>query len=217
MASPAIKRLIASIYICLVPLFCDAQDTIKLTVPEDGRSKIFADIKKGASEIHTIVSDFTQEKRSAMLRDPLRSQGKFYFIKPDRLRWEFVKPSSSGFIISKDNAKRWKGNPSELHSFEVKNEPAIRATSEQVFAWTRGDFAWLEKRYRITISGTEPPELRLKPLSSDERKFLKEIVISFSVNASYVTSIDIIENTGDSTRIRFMNTRLNQSLSDNLF
>ena len=93
----------------------------------------------------------------------------------------------------------------------------IRAIVEQVLAWTRADFTWLEKRYRITVTEETPSFLKLIPLSSQEKKFLPYITIAFSEDWTHVRSVELHEKGGDFTRLRFINTLLNPSLPKDLF
>jgi len=93
----------------------------------------------------------------------------------------------------------------------------IRAIVEQVFAWARADFAWLEKRYRISVREESPFLLKLIPLSFQEKKFLAYITITFSEDWTYVRLVELREKGGDFMRLRFMNTLLNPALPKDLF
>lgn len=209
---PAIVILFA-----LFPCFLTADERENASVPENRKLQIFVSIAKGASEIKTISSDFVQERRTSMLKEPLIATGRFFFEKPERLRWEFLKPSQSGFTINGEKAKRWGDNPEQLQPFEIGKEPALRTTAEQVFAWARGDFTWIEKRYQIMIGSEEPLTIMLTPRSPEEKKYIRHIAISFSLDLAYVNSFEIRERHGDSTRIRFVNIVLNTPLPESLF
>ena len=123
---------------------------------KENKSKIFTLIAAGASTVQTLSSDFSQERHLSMLKEPLISSGKFAYEKPDRLYWEILKPSPLGFVVQGDKAKRWSGDSEVTETLEIDQEPMIRAIVEQVSAWTRADFTWLEKRYRITVMEETP-------------------------------------------------------------
>ena len=103
-------------------------------------------------------------------------------------------------------------NQRHSQSFDLEKEPVINMIVEQIFAWTRADFPWLEKRYTITVSDEIPTELRLVPLSSQEKKHISHLMVRFSKNWSQLNSVEIHEKGGDFTRIIFVNTILNQPL-----
>lgn len=181
------------------------------------KSQIFTLIATGASTVQTLSSDFSQEKHLSMLKEPLISLGKFAYEKPDRLYWEMVKPFPAGFIVRGGQARRWGSDPRVTETIEVDQDPMIKAIVEQVFAWARADFPWLEKRYRITVMEETSFLLKLIPLSSREKKFLAHITIAFSEDWTHVRSLEIHEKGGDFTRIRFLKPLLNPSLPKDLF
>ncbi len=183
----------------------------------DQKSKVFTLIATGASAVQTLSSDFSQERHLSMLKEPLISTGKFAYEKPDRLYWEIEKPSPLGFLLQGDKGKRWSGNAKVTEPLEINQEPMIRAIVEQVFAWTRADFPWLEKRYRISLMEETSHSLKLIPLSFQEKKFLTHITITFSEDWTRVRSVELHEKGGDFTRLRFFNTLLNPSLPKDLF
>jgi outer membrane lipoprotein-sorting protein len=183
----------------------------------EDKSQIFALISAGASRVQALSSDFSQERHLSMMKEPLISLGKFAYEKPDRLYWEILKPSPMGFVVQGDKVRRWSGNSGVTESLEVNQDPMIRAIVEQVLAWTRADFTWLEKRYRITVAEETPSFLKLIPLSAQEKKFLPYITIAFSEDWTHVRSVELHEKGGDFTRLRFINTLLNPSLPKDLF
>ena len=92
-----------------------------------------------------------------------------------------------------------------------------KAIVEQVFAWARADFPWLEKRYRITVTEDRPTSLKLNPLSSQEKKYVSHLIIAFSRDWSRVVSVDIHEKGGDYVRIKFSHTLLDEPSRNDLF
>jgi outer membrane lipoprotein-sorting protein len=181
------------------------------------RSLAFAHITESAADLRTISADFTQEKYSSMLKEPLVSTGRFIYEKPDRIYWETDKPSQSGFTVNGDKARRWGSDRSAAETFDAQKEPLVRAIVEQVSAWARADFPWLEKRYRISVTANMPTVLKLYPLSSQEKKYIARLLVTFSGDWSHVGSVEIYENGGDRTRITFRNTVLNEPAPKDLF
>jgi outer membrane lipoprotein-sorting protein len=179
---------------------------------QDTKSLAFTTIGSASKNLQTILSDFIQEKHLAMLKDPLISSGRFGYEKPDTLYWEITKPAQAGFAVKGLKARRWSNDPNSSQAFDIEREPLVKAIAEQIFAWARADFSWLEKRYRIIIAEETPGEIRLIPLSSHEKKYVSYLLVIFSNNLSQLSSVEIHEKGGDFTRIKFINTLLNQPL-----
>jgi outer membrane lipoprotein-sorting protein len=191
----------------------DALASQHIAQENDTKSQVFAQISSVSRNLQAISSDFIQERHLAVLKDPLLSSGRFGYKKPDSLCWEIIKPVPSGFEVTSGKARRWMNDQKHSQSFDLEKEPVIKAIVEQIFAWTRADFPWLEKRYAVTVSGETPTELRLAPLSSQERKHISHLIVRFSENWSQLNSVEIHEKSGDFTRIIFVNTIMSQPSS----
>ena len=62
-----------------------------------------------------------------MLKEPVVSTGRFYYEKPDKLRWEFISPDPSGFLVNGKLAKQWKGKNNPPEAFDLQQNQVIRA------------------------------------------------------------------------------------------
>jgi outer membrane lipoprotein-sorting protein len=182
-----------------------------------GKAGAFARIEKTVSTVHAIASEFRQERRLAMLKEPVVSSGRFYYEKPDKLRWEFVNPDPSGFFVNGKLAKQWKGKNNPPEAFDLQQNQVIRLIVDQLLAWTKADFAWIEQRYLISVVRENPIVLKLVPRSSKEKKYIDHILISFEADTHYTNAVDIIEKGGDSTRLTFFNMLINNSPKKELF
>ncbi len=211
---PALAALL-----CIAVLFGAALDAqAERQEAQDEKSLVFKAIAVTASTIETVSSDFTQEKFSSMLKNPLVSGGRFAYEKPDRLYWEIVTPCCSGFTVKGARAKRWSGESrAGAKSFDLDRESVMKTIVEQVFAWVRADFSWLNKRYKITVKPGVPATLKLLPLLSQEKKHISYMNIIFSEDWEYVASVEIHERGGDYTRISFTDVVVNESLPTDLF
>jgi outer membrane lipoprotein-sorting protein len=185
--------------------------------PLKGKAGAFARIEEAVSTVHAVASEFRQERRLAMLKEPVVSTGRFYYEKPDKLRWEFVSPEPSGFFVNGKLAKQWKGKDNIAEAFHLQQNPLIRAIVDQILAWTKADFGWVEPRYVISVTKEDPIALKLIPRSSKEKKYIDHILISFEAETNYANAVDIVEKSGDSIRIRFFNMVINNASKKELF
>jgi outer membrane lipoprotein-sorting protein len=182
-----------------------------------GNAALFASLERSAGSVKTLASDFVQEKYLGMFKTVLSSQGLFYFSKPDRLRWELTAPVASGFVIKGEQGRRWHERTGRTESFQISQEPIMKLVSDQLFAWARADFVWLEKEYRISVLSEAPVALRLEPRSTAIAGFLHHLLINFSADGRYVRSVELHEQDGDYTRINFLNTAVNKPLPADIF
>ena len=183
----------------------------------DGSAALFASLERTAGSVNTLSSDLVQEKHLSMFKTVVSSKGRFYFSKPDRLRWEITSPVASGFVLKGEQGRRWHERTGRTENFQISQEPVMKLVSDQLFAWARADFKWLKNEYRITVLNESPAALRLEPRSAATAGFLRHLLINFSADGRYVKSVEVHEQDGDFTRIKFLNTIVNKSLKADLF
>lgn len=186
-------------------------------LPSDRSAAILSSLERTAGDVKTLSSDFTQEKHLSMFKTVLTSKGRFYFSKPDLLRWELTAPVASGFVLKGDKGRRWHERTGRTESFQISQEPVMKLVSEQLFAWAKADFPWLNKEYRITVLNESPVALKLEPRSAAVAGFLRHLLINFSTDGRYVRTVELHEKDGDYTRIKFINTAVNKPLPTDLF
>ncbi|PLX97561.1 MAG: hypothetical protein C0620_00185 [Desulfuromonas sp.] len=174
-------------------------------------------IRSSAAQVDTLSSDFVQEKFLSMFAETLTSQGRFYYQRPDQLRWELTAPVGSGFVLHGDRGERWHERVDGSEPFRLEDDPAMSLIAEQLFAWARADLDWLKAHYTIDLIGVDPICLRLTPPEGQGGAFLDHLLIQFADSAAYVTEVEIHEHDGDYTRILFSQTEMNQPLATQLF
>ena len=82
------KRLWLSILFVALGLFASAQTPLS----EAQSNELMASLTETAASMQTMQCRFVQSKTMAMLAEPSVSEGTMYFVSPDRLRWEYLKP-----------------------------------------------------------------------------------------------------------------------------
>jgi outer membrane lipoprotein-sorting protein len=209
-------------YVCILIAFCISSGILGAqteTGAEEHKdtARIFSEIASSASQIQTLACDFIQEKHLGMLNNVLTSKGRFFYKREDKLRWEFNDPIASGFAVNGEKAIRWKDASEHTQTFQIQQVPFIKVFTDQVFAWAKADYKYLEKRYLIQVVGDEPADLKLFPKSSQEKKYLDHIRIVFALAASHVQMVEVHEPDGDFTVIRFLKMTINRPLPDSLF
>jgi len=191
---------------------------VRVVAAEDSTlDRIYAEIRRRAHIIDTIVSDFEQERRVGLLDSVAFSRGRFFFKKDDRMRWEFTEPSASGFSVNGDSGRRWEAAIDREERFSLRQAPFIKVFTDQVFAWARADFGGLQRVYRVEVIGERPADLKLVPLLPQMKEHVDHLRIVFTADSWDVALIEITESDGDFTSIRFFNTHINRPLPDDLF
>lgn len=191
--------------------------TLPATAPAAEPTEILNSLRSKAAGVATIVSDFKQEKRLSMFDSVLVSTGRFYFDRPDKLRWEYIDPLIEGFAISGDKGTRWTDSVENRRQFVLRQDPVMHIVAGQLLAWATFDLDRLRQEYDIALDGASPVVLRLTPRGDEARRILQCLLIEFSPSGETVARVELREQGEDFTRITFSGTVINQPLDAGLF
>jgi outer membrane lipoprotein-sorting protein len=202
---------------CIVPilLLLALTSPVFAAPPDASVDAALADLKQATAGVESLQSDFVQEKHLAIFKETLLANGKFHFIRPDRLRWEVLTPVRTGFVLRGGEGRRWHERTGRSEPFSIDRDPVMKIVAEQLFAWAGGDFDRLRRQYAISLIAPSPVTLRLVPLAAD--RFLDHLQVTFAPDRRHVTVVELHEQGGDFTRIRFRNAAVNARLPEDLF
>jgi outer membrane lipoprotein-sorting protein len=193
----------------LVPASVRAQD------PDlDG---VLKELQAKSSRVTTISCNFVQEKRLAMFENIIVSKGHFTFKSKDKLRWEYTSPFVQGFALDGPHGVRWSDVAADRKPFALRDDPIMNNVAAQLMAWASFDQKWLRDRFDIRLVSMQPLTLALTPKNGTVRQFMDNIVVEFATTHDSVHRIELHEKGGDFTRITFLNTVLNQPVSNEIF
>ncbi|WP_179412196.1 LolA family protein [Mucilaginibacter sp. E4BP6] len=168
-----------------------------------------------AKKTETIKSDFTQEKNLSMLSEKIVSKGKFWFKKDNLLRMEYTKPYQYLMILNKDNMyikdgqKENKVSTKSNKLFQQINKITIDCVQGTVF--NNPDFITKVYENKSTYL------VELSPIGKALKEFFKSINVIIDKSDYEVTTIEMNENSGDNTIIRFTNREINTIIPDAIF
>jgi outer membrane lipoprotein-sorting protein len=163
----------------------------------------------------TIKSDFVQEKNLSMLSEKIVSKGKFWFKRESMLRMEYNTPFEYLMILNKDNMyikdgqKENKVSTKSSKLFSQINKIIIDCVQGSVFS--NPDF--ITKAYENKNTYL----IELSPASKALKEFFKTIDVIIDKSDYEATTIEMDENSGDNTIIRFTNKEINANIPDAIF
>lgn len=139
---------------------------------------------------------FTEKKSISMLSEPLELTGTLSYAAPGKLEKHVRTPYEERYVVDGDALLVENKRTHLRRSLALHDHPGIWAFVESFRATLAGDVQTLRRFYALQLSGNKAKwELTLTPL---EPSMLKAIAsIRIQGRADQVTSIDIIETSGD--------------------
>ncbi len=163
----------------------------------------------------SIASDFEQMKHLSFLEEDVKSRGIFYFQKENKLRWEYSQPFYYLIIFNNDTVLIQDENKTNVYDaasgnmFRQINEIMLSMVNGSILESDDFEFEYFEK--------SSSYKLELRPLDENMKEFLSKIHLFINKKDMTVDELLMLEKSGDYTRIRFINKRLNEEIPQHTF
>lgn len=206
-------KVLATAAMCVVVLGAYAQP--KGFTAVKNVSAFQQSLSKAGAAIQTIQSDFSQVKNLSLLQDKIKSKGKFYFKKEDKVRIEYTTPFSyllvmnAGQILVKDEQKTNKVN--------TKNSKTMQSVNRVMIDCMRGTVLGNPDFKTTVYENGQSYLLSMVPVTEGMKKMFKQIDVFMNKSSYDVHRLSMTEQGGDYTDMDFTNAKHNTQLNDALF
>lgn len=187
-----------------------------LALPICARADDFAGLRKDAARISTISADFVQKKTMKILSKPLVSEGKFYFMQPDFIRWEYSKPVKSVVISGKGATRRYIASGGKMVEDKTGGVQAMKIVLDEVAGWMNGKFD-SNPSFTATLKEGVSTVITLTPVEKSMSGMIEKIEITVSRKDMSIKSVRIIESASAETRIDFTHVVINKEINPSVF
>ncbi|HPE77577.1 MAG TPA: outer membrane lipoprotein carrier protein LolA [Draconibacterium sp.] len=196
-------------------LFCSCLAIGQNFKPVANFDKIQAEINKTAESIKTIKSNFVQEKQLSFLNVPVKSEGLFRYKKENQLRWEYTEPFKYLILFNGNEIVIKDG--SNTNVFDAGSNALFKQINDLMLGAVKGDLG-KNKDFAFSLNESSGQyQLLLKPTNANMKKYVAAVEIYFEKADLAVSSIKIIESTGDFTKITFNDRKFNEPIDEKTF
>ncbi len=178
-------------------------------------NELIAAVTRQAATARNLSCDVVQEKHLSMLSGPVIFTGRMIVQRPDRLRWEFISPIPSVFIINGSRVIRCVQGAAPME-IDINSSPALKQAAAQMLAWVSGDLAGLRGMFHIRLA-PKGVGIVLEPKKPGVSAGISRITILFDAFTLRPRTVRIDEQGGDWTRIIMSNYHINSVLPDGMF
>lgn len=201
----------------------DAKTAAPEPTPEELAKKLDAvleELSKRLGAVKTLRSRFEQKKHLEVFDDVVTSEGTLALAVPDKLRWEYVKPLKSVLTVNGRDAQRERTSrkgETTRKVYALDDEPVTAITAQQVFLWTRGDFAKARGSYDLALVSEKPLVVRATPKEARVKSVVASIDLTFSDDRRKLTGVTLSEKGDARTAISFFDVEIDPALPEALF
>jgi hypothetical protein len=164
--------------------------------PTDARTLL-----RALASVEGLEARFVEHKKLALLRAPLRSEGRLYFMRPGHLARIVDSPATSVVRIGPDSLEVEDGAGTQ--QFDLRSRPDIKMFVESFVHVVAGNHEALASTYELGFEAPKGPDgtwlLTLEPA----RKPLSDLVERLEIRGRgyEVATIRVLETRGDFTEI----------------
>jgi outer membrane lipoprotein-sorting protein len=168
-----------------------------------------------SKKINTISSDFIQEKTLTLLTEKIISKGKFWFKRSDKVKIEYKTPYVYTMIINGDQMISKDGSK-ETH-MNVSSNKMFRQLNKIIIDCVQGTILY-NKDFSVKVfESASLYRIQLTPSTKMIKEFFQTILVNIDKKDYSVSIIELNEQGGDTTVMRFTNKQFNNSLGDAVF
>lgn len=212
------KNNIRSIYIAMLLVFIStiaiAQD--RKEISQEEQAEISSTLNSFTRNITSIQASFVQEKVFSFMEDKLIAQGEFWFVSPDKIRWEYVKPYP--YIIIMSDGKMHVNDEGDTYSMDMRSNQLFQQMNTLITKSIQGKLLSEELNYdQIFYENENYYIVSFSPKDDQLKAYLAAIEIYFSRENGQVLALKMIEAAGDYTFIKFSERIENKEINSSYF
>jgi hypothetical protein len=172
-------------------------------VPSAGEQPA-SDVRSALAQLATIEAldaQFREEKRMALLAQPLVSEGELHYEKP-RLLARHTRPPHASSVLLRGETLSF-GDDQHKESIELSAQPALRVLVDTFVSVLGGDVAALERVAELKYEPLPNDGYRIRVLPRDEK--MKRLVRSmfFEGQGTLLSKMELVDANGDTTVTTF--------------
>lgn len=183
--------------------------------PVTDLAKFKTEFAAAAQKTISIKSDFVQEKNLSMLSEKITSKGKFWFKKESQVRMEYNQPFQYLMILNKD--KVYVKDGQKENKISTKSNKMFQQINKIMIDCMQGTTLNNPDFKTRVFENKNSSLVELVPVTKGLKELFKTITVIVDKKDYSVTSIEMMELSGDNTIIRFLNKELNANVPDALF
>ena len=196
-------------------VFLGAVTVAGLVADKPVHSQDWASLKESFRNIQSVKAEFVQERHLQILKDPLVSEGRFFYLASGSLRWEYLSPLQSVMLQKGDNVQLYHFSEGAWKQDMAQGVEARRMVLAEMSQWLQGRFEE-SKIFSHVYSPGPPGRILLTPKEGINR-FILGIEIVLSEKPGVIDRVEIAEPGGYGLRIVFRNVEINSNLPSELF
>ena len=203
--------LLMGLFFCSISLSAQYQ---KAT--EEQKKEIVSKITQVSGDMNTMQCDFTQVKELSFMDDKVTSEGKMFYKKTNKIRWEYTKPYQ--YIFSMDG-QTMRMNAGDKKTTIPANQSKLFSEISRVMVGGVSGSGLVDSPDFDTqfLVGSADYKVVLTPKKKEVKDLFSAIQLYVGKPDNRIRSVELVEKSGDKTTITLKNVQVNMAINDEIF
>lgn len=185
-------------------------------VGEEESQKMVEQVCLAASRLQSLECDFHQVKQLSLLKTAMKSDGKMYYKGGKLLRWEYLTPYTYTFVLNNDQVMLKSSQKTDV--IDVRSSKAFQQIARIMMNSITGRCLADAKEFKVTMYLENQAWIaRLVPQQKELKQMFHQILLYIDPKSQMVTAVELLEKSGDTTRIEMKNVRKNVAIDNAVF
>lgn len=209
------KTIIWVLCLAMSIVAADAQGLKRVTEAE---SKQMAEqINRKAASIRTMDSRFIQVKTLRFLNDKMTAEGRMVYDGGNKLRWAYEKPYSYTFVLNGEQVLIHSGKNQQR--IDISQSKLFQGIAEVMMSTVTGRGLTSGRDFACSMWKSDGGDwvAVLTPKRKEMKKLFKEIRLHIGSREQMVKSVEMTEQSGDTTVITLKDVKTNGAVDAKMF
>lgn len=208
--------------LCVIAMMVSIASLMAEVTPVANVADLKVKMQKAASSVSSIKSDFSQEKYMAVMANSMKSSGKFYYEKSDKVKLEYLVPFKQNLVMNGDKLMmEMNGKKNVLNAAA---NPMANELKKVISACMSGDISNMGANYKLEFFQDGALYLiKITPNSADIQKYAQQVDLYLDAKDFSVVKMKMIEplkkgqKKNDYTLYSFSNKVMNSQIPASVF
>lgn len=189
-------------------MYSFAEPSNKEASAEPSDSDIIAALMKRAGEMKEFSAKFRQVRKVALLTDEVVSTGEMQYRNDGRIMWRYTSPKKQQIAFSAKDIRITEGTQTRIMALD--ENPYLGQLKDLLMGLMSGKQLDADGRFTVKVVKNDAKSITLSmtPVQRQLKKFISEVIITFTAPDSTVSEVVMKEPDGSSTTITFTDRKV---------
>jgi outer membrane lipoprotein-sorting protein len=183
---------------------------------EEQKKEIVSRITQASDNMNTMQCDFTQVKELSFMDDKVTSEGKMYYKKTNKIRWEYTKPYQYVFSMDGQNVHMKQGD--KTTTIPANQSKLFKEISKVMVGGVSGaglvDSPDFDTQFLV---GSSDYKIVLSPKKKEVKDLFASVQLYVGKTDNRIRSVELVEPSGDKMTVTLKNVQVNATINDEIF